>query len=186
MLELVALTTDPEAAARVAETTGGRFYRHHDPQQSRGPYSAMVRTATDRIDLLTDLADVGLYTCFARLIKAPTGPPPPERVVASFGMVGHPDLAHHESDGHWRDVHGPLALRCHQAMCDYTQLSVVGVHQGLELDGIALCAFPNRQDLREKFFNDDEARAEIERDVASFADPKRSPRRVVLVEPTDS
>ncbi len=182
MLELVALTSDAEAAARLAAELGATSYRNHAEESDRRPYSGMIRAATDRIGPLREVADVGLFTAFARQIKAPTGPPPPERAVASFGLVAHPDLGHDRADGHWRDVHGPLALRCHAAMCDYTQLSIVGVHHGLQLDGIALCAFDSRQDLRERFFNDDQARAEIEADVATFADARHSPRRVVLVE----
>ncbi len=182
MLELVALTTDAEAAARVANDLGGISYHNHDGESDRRPYSGMVRVATDRVGPLREIADVGLATVFARVIKAPTGPASPERVIGSFGLVANPDLGHAGADDHWRDRHGPLALRSHSAMCDYTQLSVVAVHQGLQLDGIALCAFDNRQDLRERFFDDDEARAAIEADVAIFADVRNSPRRVVLVE----
>ena len=182
MLELVALTSDADSAAQLASDLGAISYRNHDGESDRRPYSGMIRATTDRIGPVRELADVALFTVFARVIKAPAGPPPPERSIASFGLVGHPDLSHDEADAHWRDIHGPLALRCHAAMCDYTQLSVVGVHHGLPLDGIALCAFDTRQDLRERFFNDDAARAEIEADVASFADPRNSPRRVILVE----
>jgi len=182
MLELVALTTDVEGAAEAAREVDGTWYRAHDGERQGGPYTAMIRAATDRPEPLLEVADVGLYTCFARTIKAPGGPPAAERVVASFGLVHHPDLTHRQADDHWRDRHGPLALRCHAAMCDYTQLSVVARLSGLELDGIALCAFDSRQDLRERFFNDDAARAEIIADVASFADASASPRRVVLVE----
>lgn len=182
MLELVALTTDAGAAAEVARELGGISYHHHPNEADDRPYSGLVRVVTDRIEPLASVADVGLYTVAARTIKAPTGPPAADRVVASFGLVHHPDLTHARSDAHWRDVHGPLALRCHAAMCDYTQLSIVAVHHGLELDGIALCAFDSRQDLRERFFNDDAARADIMADVASFADTRRSPKRVVLVE----
>ena len=182
MLELVALTSDVEAAADAALAVGGTWYRAQEREPDGLPYTAMIRAATDRPEPLVDVADVGLYTCFARTIKAPNGPTPPERVVASFGLVRRPDRSHREVDDHWRDVHGPLALRHHAAMCDYVQLSVVARHSGLELDGIALCAFDNRTDLRERFFNDDEAKAEIIADVASFADPGGSPRRVVLVE----
>lgn len=182
MLELVALTTDARAAADVARELGGTSYHPHPGEKGDGPYAGLVRVVTDRIEPLAAVADVGLYTVAARTIKAPAGPPPPERVVASFGLVHHPDLDHARSDAHWRDVHGPLALRCHAAMCDYTQLSILAVHHGLELDGIALCAFATRQDVSERFFNDDEARAEILADISSFADTRHSPRRVVLVE----
>ncbi len=182
MLELVALASDAAAAARVAADLGGTSYRNHDGDDDRRPYSGLVRVATDRIEPLAEVADVGLYTAFARTIKAPSGPASPTRVIGSFGLVHHPDLTRAESDRHWRDVHGPLALRSHSAMCDYTQVSIVAVHAGLAIDGIALCAFDSRDDLRHRFFDDDAARAAIEADVATFADLRRSPRRVVLIE----
>ena len=182
MLELVALASDATAAAEAAEELGGLSYRNHDGDDDRRPYAGLVRVATDRIETLAEVADVGLYTAFARTIKAPTAPASPTRVIGSFGLVHHPDLSRAETDRHWRDVHGPLALRSHSAMCDYTQISIVAVHAGLELDGIALCAFDSRDDLRERFFDDDAAKAAIQADVASFADVRRSPRRVVLAQ----
>jgi hypothetical protein len=182
MLELVALASDRTAAAEVAREVGGTSYHNHDGDDDRRPYAAMIRVATDRIEPVAEVADVGLYTAFARTIKAPTAPASPERVIGSFGLVHHPDLTRAETDRHWRDVHGPLALRSHSAMCDYTQLAIVAVHRGLAIDGIALCAFDSRRDLRERFFDDDEAKAEIEADVAGFADVRRSPRRVVLAQ----
>ncbi len=181
MLELVALMSDAEAGRRLADELGGTSYRNHDGESDRRPYSGMVRVATDRIEPLRAVADVGLFTAFARIVKAPREPSP-QRVVCSFGLVANPDLGHGPADDHWRDRHGPLALRSHSAMCDYTQLSIVAVHQGMALDGIALCAFDSRQDARERFFDDDDARAAIAADVAEFADLRNSPRRVVLVE----
>ena len=65
-------------------------------------------------------------------------------------------------------------------MCDYEQLSVVATLRGEPIDGLAMCAFPTRQILSERFFNDDDARREVAGDVASFADTARSLPRVVL------
>ncbi len=180
MLEMLALATDATAAAEVAARLGGLAYVSHSAESDRRPFSAIVRVATDDIESLVAVGDVGLYVVYARQIKVPSGPAPAERVVAAFGLVRHPDLTHRQTDDHWRDVHGPLALQMHRAMCDYTQLSIVTHLSGLELDGMALCAFANRDDLRTKFFNDDAAQAAIEADVAKFADLKRSARRVVL------
>jgi hypothetical protein len=210
MLELVALGTDLDAAEAAASATGGDLYLNHPDESPKRPYSTMVRAATDQIETIRSAADVALYVCFARVIKPMAPNPSPDRAIAAFVMVGNPDLSHRESDDHWRDVHAPLALRCHTAMCDYTQLSVVatlpgrgfgapvdgskpgqgfgapvdgskpGQGFGAPVDGIALCAFDTRQDLSERFFNDDEAKAAIVADVAHFADPARSPRRVVL------
>jgi hypothetical protein len=182
MLQLVGLGTDRGAAEEVATATQGTLYVNHDGESDARPFSTMVRTQTDNLELLRPAADVGLYLCFARAVKPEVSPLPDERVIATFPMIGHPDLSHGEADAHWRDQHGPLALASHSAMCDYTQLSVVATLSGIELDGIAMCAFSTRQDLSTKFFNDDEAKAAIGADVAKFADMKRSLRRVVLTQ----
>ncbi len=182
MLELVGLGTNREAGAAAAEATGGSLYVNHGGESDARPFSSMVRAGTDDLELLKPAADVGLYVCFSRAIKPEAATLGPDRVIATFPMIGHPDLSHREADAHWRDQHGPLALRSHSAMCDYTQLSVVANLSGIELDGIAMCAFETREDLSTKFFNDDEAKAAIGADVAKFADMKRSLRRVVLTQ----
>ncbi|MDH3682113.1 MAG: EthD domain-containing protein [Acidimicrobiia bacterium] len=180
MLELIGLGTDPDAVTDAARRLGATAYINHPGESDKRPYSAMLRVATDDVEAVREVSDVGLYVAFGRVVKAPSGDHPPERVIAAFGLVRHPDLTHRQADDHWRDVHGPLALVNHAAMCDYSQLSVVATLAGDPLDGLALCAFDSRQSLREKFFNDDDARAVIEADVATFADPANSPRRVVL------
>ena len=68
----------------------------------------------------------------------------------------------------------------HLAMCDYSQLAVVDTIHGQALDGIAMCAFSTRSDLSEKFFNDDDAKRAIIKDVNTFSDAAGSPPRVVL------
>ncbi len=184
MLELVALGTDRDAAVAAASELGGRVYVRHETEQGDRPYDTLVRVVTDRPDAVAPAAAVALHVVFARVIKAPAGAHPPRRAIGSFPLRHHPDLNHRQADDHWRDTHAPLALTHHAAMCDYEQLSIVHTVHGPELDGIALCAFADRDDLRHRFFNDDEARAAIEADVAAFADVRRSPRRVVLSELT--
>lgn len=103
-------------------------------------------------------------------------------VTAIFPMVHRPDLTHAQGDAHWRDVHAPLALRHHPGMWDYTQLSIVATIAGEPYDGFALVAFASITDMRERFFGDDHDRAVILDDIAKFADPDRSPRRVVTSE----
>ena len=180
MLELVGLGSDAAAAAALATRLGGRAYRNHPGEHEKRPYSAMVEVATDDIEAVQAVSDFGLYVVFRRVIKAPSGAPSAQRCIASFGMVGHPAMTHRQSDDHWRDTHGPLALRMHLAMCDYTQLSVVHTISGRELDGIAMCAFDTREDLSKRFFNDDDAKAAIIADVSTFAHPTASTARVVL------
>ncbi len=182
MLELIGLGTDADAVVETARSLGAVAYVNHPTESEKRPYSALLRVGTDEIEAVRAVADVGLHVGFSRVIKAQTGTPSDERCVAAFGMIRHPDLSHRESDDHWREVHAPLALTNHAAMCDYTQLSIVATVSGRHLDGIALSAFENHDDMRTKFFNDDEARAVIEADVVKFADVRHSPRRVVLTQ----
>lgn len=184
MLELVGWGSDAEGVEAVAAELGGRSYRNHPTERDGRPYSAMIRVVTDEIEAVRSVSDVGLHVCFAREIKPPTAERTDEWSTATFGLVRHPDLTHRACDDHWRDVHGPLALRMHLAMSHYEQLSVVATLHGEPLDGIALCTFPTRQDLSQKFFNDDDAKAAIIADVSTFSDPKASTPRVVLQEVT--
>lgn len=183
MDELVGLCSDAEAASAVASRFDGAHYINHPGEKDNRPYSAMVRIAAGSdLDALAAVADVGLYRTTTRVIKAlPDGVPLGEdRCIASFGLVRNPALTHAECDAHWRDTHGPLALQMHSAMCDYLQVSIDEVVHGLELDGIALCAFENRSDLSTKFFNDDDAKAAIIADVTKFSAAAASPARVIL------
>jgi len=182
MLELVGLGSDPDAAAEVARRLGGSAYANHPSEKDTRPYSSMIRVATDDIEAVTAVSDVALHVAFPRTIKPLAGAAPEQRCIATFGMLANPAMTHRESDDHWRDNHGPLALRCHSAMCDYMQLSIVDTIAGQALDGIAMCAFPTRDDLSTRFFNDDAAKAEIIADVSKFASPKGSPARVVLIQ----
>lgn len=179
MLELLGLATNAAASTDLAQRFGGVAYQNHPGESDKRPYSGMFRVTTDNIEAVREVADVALHVCFPRVIK-PLVTDPPERVIAAFGMVRNPQMTHRESDDHWRDNHGPLALRSHTAMSDYEQLSIVSTLSGKPLDGVALCAFSTREDLSTRFFNDDAAKADIEADVATFANPMGSPRRVVL------
>ncbi len=134
----------------------------------------MVRIATDEIEAVEAVSDVGLYVCFARLIKAPSVEPTEERSIGTFGLVRNSAMTHRECDDHWRDIHGPLATKMHAAMSDYHQLSVVATLHGQHLDGIAQCAFSTREDLSTKFFNDDDAKKAIIADVSTFSDGGRA------------
>ena len=182
MLELLALATDAGEAQAVGRGLHARVYVNTEDDSGRRPYSALIRAVTDQPEALDRVADVGLYVAYSRVIKPAEAEPAASRVVASFPLRHHPTLSHRQADDHWRDVHAPLALRSHSAMCDYTQLSIVATLAGLPLDGIALCAFPDRDQLRHRFFDDDDARSAVHADVASFADTQNSPRRVVLSE----
>lgn len=179
MLTLLGLSSDPAAADSFAETVGGRCWIAHESQTGDRPYHAVFAVATDEIELARAAADVALHVAYSRVISPATNRSA-DRVIASFGLKHHPDLDRRAADDHWRDVHAPLALVHHAAMCDYEQLAVVATLAGDPIDGLALCAFESRRDLSDRFFNDDESRAEILADIRSFADMKRSLPRVVL------
>ena len=166
----------------LATRLGGIAYVNHPDESDKRPYSGLLRVSTDDIESVAAVSDFSLMVGYSRVIKPVPPEPSPDRVIGAFGLVRNPALTHRAADDHWREVHAPLALTNHAAMCDYTQLSAVANLTGAPLDGVALCSFDSRDDLRAKFFNDDEARAIIEDDVAKFAHPAGSPRRVVLTQ----
>lgn len=186
MLELVVTGNDPEAAANVAASVGGICYAADPNERRELPFRTMVRAMTDNPSVLAPAAECGTYLAFSRIIRerhatAAPGTPSPG-VSAIFGLVHRPELTHEQGDSHWRDVHAPLALQHHPGMWDYTQLSIVSTLSGAPCDGFALVSFASVDDMRERFFGDDHDREVIRSDVAKFADPERSPRRVVATE----
>jgi hypothetical protein len=198
MLEIVVLGNDIDAALAVASDVGGIALVADRDDQRELAFRTIVRASVDDLGRLEPAASVATFVCFPRVIcrrdrPATPGQPSPG-FTAAFGLLAHPDLTHTQADSHWRDVHAPLALTHHAAMWDYTQLSVVdtinintnsGSGPSLPpLDGIALCAFRSMEDLRTKFFNNDESRQAIIADINSFADTKRSPQRLIATEHT--
>lgn len=185
MLELIVTGSDPDAARDVARAAGGISYTSAEDRTDL-PYRTLVRAVVSDVGVLAPAADVGTYLIYSRRLREHpvTWPPGDETpgVVATFAMVRHPDLSHVEADSHWRDVHGPLALKHHVGMWDYTQCSVVTTLAGPDYDGFALCGFGSEQDLRERFFDGPEGQQAIRDDVASFADTASSPRRVLTTE----
>lgn len=178
-----ALGTQGTEAIEVARAHRGTAFVANDGQ-GEVPFTSLVlgpeRAALERV------ADVGLYRVDVRRMRHqrrfwPADQPSPG-VTATFGMIRHPDLPHERSDAHWRDVHAPLALRCHPGMWHYHQISIDEVLAGAPFDGVALCAFASEQDLKERFFGGPEDQRVIRDDVASFADVVRSPRRVKMTE----
>lgn len=182
MLWLLGMCSTNDGAQAYLADRDGAAWVAHDGERDTIPYRSMFAVATDDLDGAVAAADVALHLVFRRVIKPAGDHAPPGRVIASFGMVRHHELTHTESDSHWRDRHGPLALESHTAMCDYEQLSILTTLHGTPLDGVAMCAFPDRSTLSSDFFNDDLAKAAIIADVASFADTRASLPRVVLTQ----
>lgn len=180
MMELVGWGTNTDAIEVAARELGGVAYRKHPTERDDRPYLGMIRVATDEIEAVRAVSDAGLYVCFARTIKPPVSEVTAEWSTATFGLVRNPAMTHRQCDDHWRDIHGPLAIEMHAAMSSYHQLSVLATLHGRELDGIALCTFANRQDLSDKFFNDDAAKQAIIADVSTFSDAAASTPRVIL------
>lgn len=182
MLELLALGADPDAALDVAAATGGTALVAEPDGRERAPFASVVRAVVADPAALSAVSSVGLYLTFRRHVRAHPGlwthAGPTPGVVATFGLALRPGLSHADGDRHWRDVHAPLALRHHVGMWDYVQCSVVHRFHGPELDGFALCGFPSDHDLRHRFYDDDDGKAAIRADVASFSDPDRSTRMV--------
>jgi hypothetical protein len=173
LLEISLATNDIARAVDIAERHGGNAYVD-DRDRDDLPFRALATVVTDDLSEIAPHADVGLYVTCQRIIK-----PGRANVYGLFGLVHHPDLTHTEADTHWRDVHAPLALEHHGFMSHYVQLSVVNVINGLALDGIALCGFDSVEDLRERFYTTPVSRDVIARDIATFADTRTSPRRLI-------
>ena len=182
-LELCATFTDSETARSIAEELKGRLYTDERPSNAKRPFAAMVCVQTDNLSALMQAADVAVYLVARRQVKEHTDPVVRcAGAIGVFGMVKHPNLTHEESDAHWRDKHAPLALEIHTAMSHYVQLSVLHCFKGTELDGIALCGFDSLEDLKERFYNSKEGERRIFEDVSTFADARKSPRRVIVKE----
>ena len=97
MLELVGFGTDPDAAAEAATRLGGMAYVNHPTERDGRPYSAMIRAATDDVEAVRSVSDVGMYVCFSRVIKEPVEEPTVERSIATFGSVSYTHLRAHET-----------------------------------------------------------------------------------------
>ncbi len=177
VLELAAATTRLEAARALVERIGGCLYADDRPDPNHLPFRGLITVVTDQPAAVHEVGDVGVYLVLRRLKK-----PGPAAALGLFPLVRAEGMSHEDADAHWRDVHGPLALEHHGHMSHYTQLSVVENLSGLPLDGFALCGFESLEDLRERFYSTDDGPGVIARDVACFADLKRSPRRLIVTE----
>jgi hypothetical protein len=182
-LLLAGAYSDKQKAADTAARTGGINLTATATETNHLPFASLVLSVTDELDLFVRDADAGSYLVCERPIKnAPLLQLSLESRPGSIGiftMVANADLGARESDRHWRDKHAPLALEVHTAMTHYYQLSVLQRFKGPAWNGFALCCFSSEEDLRNKFFNTPDGETAIARDVAIFADPRKSPRRVL-------
>jgi hypothetical protein len=187
-IELVAVGNDIAKARSVAAAVEGTLLCDERERTPSLPFRTLVAAVTDDPGALADAAEVGAYVVCRRVVKPRAEPAEPASstglpgAVALFTMVHNPALTHREADRHWRDLHAPLALKHHQAMSHYTQLSVLHRLHGPDWHGFALCGFDSLEDLREHFFATPLGKIAIRTDVARFADTKKSPRRLIVRE----
>ena len=172
-----AATTDLEGARALAAACGGTLYLDERPEWQHLPFRGLLVVAAEDAESVAGVGDVGTYRLERRVIK-----PGQAAVYGLFPMVRAPSLTHQQADAHWRDLHGPLAIKHHGHMTHYLQLSVEEVLSGLPLDGFALCGFASEADLRDRFYSTEDGPAVIAADVARFSDLKRSPRRLIVTE----
>lgn len=174
VLQLAAAGTALEEASALAEQCGGTLYADERDNWGHLPFRSLVTVTTDDLEAVRAVGDIGVYLVYRRLIK-----PGVPKVVGLFPMVRAPQLSHADADGHWRDVHAPLALEHHAHMSHYSQLSVVATLEGLPLDGIALVGFASESDLRNRFYTGPDSPRVIAEDTRRFADHENSPRRLI-------
>ena len=172
-----------DVATSAAQELGAVLIASNRDETDHLPFDSLVIGATDTLGSHSERADVGSWLICERTIKSKPiselDPAEQPGCVGAFTMVAHPELGAAASDAHWRDNHAPLALEIHTAMTHYYQLSVQHTFSGPEWNGFALCCFANEEDLRTRFYNSKEGEKAIGKDVAKFADTKRSPRRVI-------
>ena len=182
-LWLTGAFSDKMRASRCASEHNGIALSSISDQTNHLPFASLVLAMTDDAANFQKQPDLGCYLVTERTIKhnpiCDLGPDNQPGIIGIFPMGANPTIGTKASDAHWRDNHAPLALKIHKTMTHYYQLSIQHRFHGAEWNGFALCCFATEEDLRYKFFNSAEGQREIARDVAKFADPSQSPRRVV-------
>jgi uncharacterized protein (TIGR02118 family) len=90
------------------------------------------------------------------------------KMVSFVARAEH--LSHEQFVRHWTEVHAPLARRHHAGVVDYTQNVVRRAYTpgGANIDGVAELRFRSRDDFEHRFYDSDEGRDIIRRDVQQF------------------
>jgi uncharacterized protein (TIGR02118 family) len=149
-------------------------------ERQRMPWLAPSQPESARRDeALAWLAGARGYRGQGREILARSAPArPAERspgLVFAATAVRAPSLSRDAFDAHWRDRHGPLALRHHVGMSAYEQIPIecALTARAPELDGLALLHFASAEDFRLRFHGSEAGRAAIGADTRSFLDLAR-------------
>jgi hypothetical protein len=180
--EICAIFNDRELARTIAAERHGTLYVDERKDVNTLPFTALICINTDNLEDLLRQADIGVYLVHRRTIKKHI----PDRSVEQPGLlslhtlVSHPELGHRQSDDYWQEIHALLALRAHQAMTYYHQLSILHCFKVPAWDGFALLGFASSDDLQNKYFDSAVGKANILKDVAIFADTQKSPSRRLL------
>jgi uncharacterized protein (TIGR02118 family) len=181
---LLALGRDPTATLDLGRSLASRpevdrcTVHVVEGAPDRSPFTSLLRVDGEAVapDTIRGVADVGLYRAHERHVKErpvewAVGSASPG-IAAVYGTRRHPSLDRAGYDQHWRDVHGPLAVRHHVGMWDYWQCVLDDdlLPGSVDYDGVAIVQFPSMTDLEERFFDGPEGRAVIQADAASFTD----------------
>jgi uncharacterized protein (TIGR02118 family) len=154
-----------------------------DPAAPAAPYDAVLETWHPMLvgprglePLLASLAPLGSHSYLVREIAQkerarswPLGQRSPG-VKGIYPVTRRTGLTPAGFERHWRDVHGPLALRHHVGMCAYHQNVVVRplTPGAPPCDGISVLCFPTARDMRERFIDSPRGGRLIADDVARF------------------
>lgn len=155
------------------------------PDLGAPSFQALVEVAGDEraqavLGALCDLGASHVYQVECRRLKAyprtwPDGARTPG--VEMLACVRRaPALGADAFHAHWRERHGPLALRHHAGLWEYRQqrvLAILSPHSP-DFDGIAVLGFPDAEAYRERLYDSPEGRAAISDDLARFVDLPRS------------
>lgn len=182
---VVALGSDAAALralgeAVVADGAAVRVALHTPVDEMGASPPAVLRCVGDTRRLLEacgQAADLGLATIASRYLRRhrrvwASGDPTPG-IGTVFFCHRRADLSAEEFNRRWTTSHGPLALAHHMGMWDYDQVSILEVHHGEPLAGvagIAVVQWPSRADLADRFFDGDAGAAAIRADARSFTD----------------
>ncbi|MFT6825283.1 MAG: hypothetical protein ACJA1Q_003099 [Pseudohongiellaceae bacterium] len=177
--EICAAFSDRELARTIAKERKGTLYIDEREDISKLPFAALICLDTDDLEGLLQHADIAVFLVHRRIIKKHLSDQSVEQrgFLSLHTLVSHPDLTHKQSDDYWRDNHAPLALRIHEAMVYYHQLSILHSFKGPAWDGFAMLGFACVEDLQNNYFNSAAGKEQIFKDVAKFADTRKSPSR---------
>jgi hypothetical protein len=177
--ELCAAFSNRELAKAIAKERKGTLYIDEREDISKLPFAALLCIDTDNLEDLIKQADIGVYLALRRVIKKHTPDKSAEQggLLSLHTLVAHPDLGHRKSDDYWRDNHSRLALKVHETMIYYHQLSILHCFKGPAWDGFAMLGFASVDDLQNKYFNSTAGKAKIFKDIETFADTRKSPSR---------